>query len=177
MGAGLDGPEQPGATDIRINGFVQQVGTDAVEQALQLTRRARDDQEQLRCDGLEQGSPSLRGDPMGQALERLANEREEASADHERQDGGVEKGFDDVAIGARHRVDAVVALELFEEELHLPAERVRRADVLRRELLHGNVGDVERVCRSRDPATIGLPRVPAKGPCFRPTCSSIPRRS
>ena len=143
MRAHLHSLQQPRSSCIGIGGFVQQCGADALEQGLQLSRRPNHDQQQFRRDRFQQRGPALRRKSIGQACERLPYECEETPADDERQDGRIKECFDDLALAAWHLLDAVVALQLLEEQLDLSAERVRRADVLRRELLDRNVRDVE----------------------------------
>jgi hypothetical protein len=119
--SGLDCREEAGAVRVGIDRFVEERGADSLEEGRQFARGSGHDLEQLAREGFEQGGPPLDGDPVGDVWERRAHEREEATAHDEREDGRVEECLDDVAVAARHLVDAVVVLEFLEEQLDPPS--------------------------------------------------------
>ncbi len=78
----------------------------------------------------------------------MASSREptlEASADADREQGGVDQTLGDALLSAGDLVDSVVALEFTKEQLDLPSSCVDSADVLGFEALGRDVGDVEAV--------------------------------
>lgn len=143
MRASLHRLKQAWTMGVGVDRFMLQSGPDALEELFQLAWRARDDQQKLGGDGLEHCSPALRRQPLGQLGQGAPDEREQASADDEREDRRVQERFDDLALAARHLIHPIVMLQLPEEQLDLPAEGMGRADVLGRELLDRDVRDVE----------------------------------